>query len=69
MSRCERRSRRSPSNCGYQYRQRHLQTVASLGEEAELAKERRNRRKATTGLRKLLGDGDLLEAAFQVNKA
>ena len=35
------RRRRPLSNCGYQYRQRHLQTVASLGDEVELAKERR----------------------------
>ncbi len=36
------RKRRSLlSNCGYGYRQRHLQAVRDLEEEAELAKDRK----------------------------
>ncbi len=35
------RKRSLLSNCGYGYRQRHLQAVRDLEEEAELAKDRK----------------------------
>ncbi len=35
------RKRSLLSNCGYGYRQRHLQTVRDFEEEAELAKDRK----------------------------